>query len=74
MATTDVAQKIISGNAICNGNIVTLCQGANFANFKDSNVENNTTENLGVVTAEDLETKYTSRWDDVRYYSGDSAS
>jgi len=67
MATTDVASKAIAANPIKNGGIVT---GA----LPNGHFETQNSAFMGRVWApETIESRYTNRFDEPRYYSGDTS-
>lgn len=65
--TSDVARKSITANGYNNGTKTI---------FQPNVVKNGVLVPIvnSIQTQEELETKYTDRFDDVRYYTGDSAS
>lgn len=66
MATTDVTEKVFAGNEIKNGTAVVTAQKT--GSFQDVDPE---------ITSGKSETQWETdlggRYDDVRYYTGDSA-
>lgn len=75
MATTDVCYIPNSSASILNGNVVTQPTLGAFSSFKDKNVDTDGTDNRGAApTDTDLESNYTNRFDDPRYYTGDAVT
>ena len=69
MATSDVLQD----NTARQGSIVTQpSRSDTFANVKEKRTRNDYPLTQPVATV--VETKYTNKFDDTRYYSGDTAS
>ena len=68
--TDDVARKAISSNGYYNGSKIVRSPNQDTLSAKNRNtpIINRT------QTVDELETLYTDRFDDVRYYTGDSAS
>lgn len=63
--TSDIARKAVTANDIFNGSVI----------VHSRNTETNKLPpKVNKVTpVEQLESRYTDRWDDVRYYTGDSS-
>lgn len=64
--TSDIARKAISSNDIYNGSVITFT-AAKLSTNKIAPTVNK------VTPVEQLESRYTNRWDDVRYYTGDTS-
>lgn len=65
--TDDVARKAVSANGYNNGTKTILMPNRTTNGKLVPDVNR-------IQTVDELETRYTDRFDDVRYYTGDSAS
>jgi len=62
----DIARKAISANDIFNGSVIVFTA--------DKLAYNKIEPTINKVTpVAQLESRYTDRWDDVRYYTGDTS-
>lgn len=62
----DIARKAVSANDIFNGSIIIFTAAKLSTNKIEPPVNK-------VTPVAQLESRYTDRWDDVRYYTGDTS-